>query len=112
MHGNKFATLTRSTVLSSMIAGLRQANQIKPRYSKMADSLKQERQTKKTEGSLNPDKQGKERAASDLTAEVEGHAVLIFVTCPHCGSSRVISFDYEGEWFTCGQCQGTYQVVS
>ena len=78
----------------------------------MADSLKQERKTKKTEGSLNPDKQGTERAASNLNAEVEGHAVLIFVTCPHCGSSRVISFDYEGEWFTCSQCQGTYQVVS
>jgi hypothetical protein len=76
----------------------------------MADSLKQERQTKKTEGSLDPDKQGMESAASD--AEVQGHSVLIFVTCPHCGSSRVISFDYEGEWFTCGHCQGTYQVVS
>jgi hypothetical protein len=34
----------------------------------MSDSLKQERQTKKTEGSLNPDKQGEERAASDLNA--------------------------------------------
>ena len=78
----------------------------------MADSLKQERQTKKTEGSLNPDKQGQERAASDHNPEVEGHGVLIFVSCPHCGSSRVISFDYEGEWFTCSQCQGTYQVVS
>ena len=78
----------------------------------MADSLRQERQTKKTVGILNPDKQGNESAASDHNAEVEGHSVLIFVTCPHCGSSRVISFDYEGEWFTCSQCQGTYQVVS
>jgi transposase-like protein len=78
----------------------------------MAESLKQERQTKKTEGSLDPNKQGKETAASDLKEEVGGRSVLIFVTCPHCGSSRVISFDYEGEWFTCGQCQGTYQVVS
>jgi transposase-like protein len=77
----------------------------------MAESFRQERQTKKTEGSLNPDNQGKESAALD-NAEVEGHSVLIFVTCPHCGSSRVISFDYEGEWYTCGQCQGTYQVVS
>jgi ribosomal protein S27AE len=78
----------------------------------MAESLKQERQTKKTEGSLDPDKQGNERAASDLNSEVGGRSVLIFVSCPHCGASRVISFDYEGEWFTCGQCQGTYQVVS
>jgi ribosomal protein S27AE len=78
----------------------------------MAESLKQERQTKKTEGSLDPNKQGNETAASDLKEEVGGRSVLIFVTCPHCGSSRVISFDYEGEWFTCGQCQGTYQVVS
>ena len=54
----------------------------------MADSLKQERQTKKTEGSLNPDKQGQERAASDPNPEVEGHGVLIFVSCPHCGAQR------------------------
>ncbi|MBV8102289.1 MAG: hypothetical protein JOZ31_24355 [Verrucomicrobia bacterium] len=78
----------------------------------MAESLKQQRQTKKTEGSLDPDKQGKESAASDQNAEVGGRGVLIFVTCPHCGSSRIISFDYEGEWFTCSQCQGTYQVAS
>ena len=78
----------------------------------MAESLKQERQTKKTEGNLDPTKQGRERAASDLDSEVGGRSVLIFVSCPHCGASRIISFDYEGEWFTCGQCQGTYQVVS
>ena len=78
----------------------------------MAESLKQQRQTKKTEGSLDPDKQGKESAASDQNTEVGGRGVLIFVTCPHCGSSRIISFDYEGEWFTCSQCQGTYQVAS
>ena len=78
----------------------------------MAESLKQERQTKKTEGNLDPSKQGKERAASDVATEVGGRSVLIYVTCPHCGNSRIISFDYEGEWFTCGQCQGTYQVVS
>ena len=78
----------------------------------MAESMKQERQTKKTEGNLDPGKQGKERAASDPESEVGGRSVLIFVACPHCGASRVISFDYEGEWFTCGQCQGTYQVVS
>ena len=78
----------------------------------MSESLKQERQTTKTEGSLDPAKQGSEKAASDVSTEVAGRSVLIFVSCPHCGSSRVISFDYEGEWFTCGQCQGTYQVVS
>jgi ribosomal protein S27AE len=78
----------------------------------MPESLKQERQTKKTEGNLDPTKQGKERAASEPGTEVEGRSVLIFVACPHCGSSRIISLDYEGEWFTCGQCQGTYQVVS
>jgi hypothetical protein len=84
----------------------------KRRYSKMAESLKQERQTKKTEGNLDPAKQGKERAASELAAEVAGRSVLIFVSCPHCGSNRIISLDYEGEWFTCGECQGTYQVVA
>jgi ribosomal protein S27AE len=78
----------------------------------MAESLKQQRQTKKTEGNLDPNKHGNERAASDPDAEVGGRAVLIFVTCPHCGSSRIVAFDYEGEWFTCGQCQGTYQIVS
>jgi ribosomal protein S27AE len=78
----------------------------------MAESLRQERQTKKTEGNLDPNKQGREGAASDLGSDVEGRSVLIFVTCPHCGSNRFISLDYEGEWFTCGQCQGTYQVVS
>jgi hypothetical protein len=78
----------------------------------MAESLKQERQTKKTEGNLDPAKQGKEEAASELGAEVAGRSVLIFVSCPHCGSNRIISLDYEGEWFTCGECQGTYQVVA
>jgi len=78
----------------------------------MAESLKQERQTKKTEGNLDPAKQGNEKAASEAGSEVQGRAVLVFVNCPHCGSGRVISFDYEGEWFTCGNCQGTYQVVS
>ena len=78
----------------------------------MAESLKPERQTKKTEGNLDPAKQGKEKAASELDAEVAGRSVLIFVSCPHCGSNRIISLDYEGEWFTCGECQGTYQVVA
>jgi hypothetical protein len=78
----------------------------------MAESLKQERQTKKAEGNLDPAKQGKEQAASELGAEVAGRSVLIFVSCPHCGSNRIISLDYEGEWFTCGECQGTYQVVA
>jgi len=78
----------------------------------MAESLKQERQTKKTEGNLDPAKQGEEKAASELGAEVAGRSVLIFVSCPHCGSNRIISLDYEGEWFTCGECQGTYQVVA
>jgi hypothetical protein len=78
----------------------------------MAESLRQERQTKKTEGNLDPAKQGKEKAASELGAEVAGRSVLIFVSCPHCGSNRIISLDYEGEWFTCGECQGTYQVVA
>ena len=49
---------------------------------------------------------------SDLGAEVAGRSVLIFISCPHCGSNRIISLDYEGEWFTCGECQGTYQVVA
>jgi hypothetical protein len=78
----------------------------------MAESLKQERQTKKTEGNLDPSKEGKEMTASAPAKEVEGRSVLIFVACPHCGSNRIISLDYEGEWFTCGQCQGTYQVIS
>jgi hypothetical protein len=78
----------------------------------MPESLKQERQTKKAEGNLDPNKQGIERAAAEPGTEVEGRSVLIFVACPHCGSNRIISLDYEGEWFTCGQCQGTYQVIS
>jgi cbb3-type cytochrome oxidase cytochrome c subunit len=78
----------------------------------MAESLKPERQTKKTEGNLDPAKQGKEKAASEPGAEVAGRSVLIFVSCPHCHSNRIISLDYEGEWFTCGECQGTYQVVA
>ena len=95
-----------------MAADLGRQNQIKKKVLQMAESMKQERQTKKTEGSLDPNKQGNERAASDLNAEVEGRSVLIFVSCPHCGSSRIVSFDYEGEWFTCSHCQGTYQIVS
>jgi hypothetical protein len=47
----------------------------------MAESLKQERQTKKAEGNLDPAKQGKEQAASELGAEVAGRSVLIFVSC-------------------------------
>jgi hypothetical protein len=79
----------------------------------MAETTKQQRQAKKAEGNLDPAKQGKERAASEGgIEEVGGRSVLIFVTCPHCGSNRVVSFDYEGEWFTCSQCQGTYQVMS
>jgi hypothetical protein len=78
----------------------------------MAESTKQERQAEKTEGNLDPAKQGTERAAAAAGTEVEGRSVLIFITCPHCGSNRVISLDYEGEWFTCGQRQVTYQVVS
>jgi hypothetical protein len=79
--------------------------------SQMAESTKQQRQAEKTEGNLDPAKKGTERAAAEAGTEVEGRSVLIFISCPHCGSNRVISLDFEGEWFTCGQCQGTYQVV-
>jgi transposase-like protein len=78
----------------------------------MAEPVKEQRQAKKAEGNLDPAKQGKEVAASDLDAEVAGRSVLIFVNCPHCGTTRIISLDYSGEWFTCGHCQGTYQVVA
>lgn len=78
----------------------------------MSEPTKQQRQAKKTEGNLDPAKQGTEKSANEAGTEVGGRSVLIFISCPHCGSGRVISFDYEGEWFTCGQCQGTYQVVS
>jgi hypothetical protein len=78
----------------------------------MAEPVKQERQANKTEGNLDPAKQGKERAASETATEVEGRGVLIFVTCPFCGTHRIVSFDYEGEWYTCGHCAGTYQLAS
>ena len=78
----------------------------------MAESAKQQRQAKKAEGNLDPAKQGKEMAASEAGSEVEGRGVLIFITCPYCGTARMVSFDYEGEWYTCGHCSGTYQVAS
>jgi len=94
-----------------MIAGISDHSKTNQGLSQMAESNKQQRQAKKTEGNLDPAKKGTERAAAEAGSEVEGRSVLLFITCPHCGSNRVISFDYEGEWFTCGQCQGTYQVV-
>ena len=53
----------------------------------MSESTKQQRQAKKTEGNLDPAKEGTERAAAEAGTEVEGRSVLLFITCPHCGST-------------------------
>lgn len=78
----------------------------------MAELTKQRGQAIKAEGELDPAKQGIETAASDVSTEVEGRSVLIFVTCPYCKSLRVVCLDYEGEWFQCDHCHNNYQIVS
>jgi hypothetical protein len=65
---------------------------------------------KKAEGTLDPAKQGKESAAPPAGEEVGGRSVPAWARCPHCGSIRHVVIDFEGEWFTCGNCGGDYQV--
>jgi hypothetical protein len=65
---------------------------------------------KKVEGKLDPTKQGKEGAAPSADEEVGGRSANVYVRCPYCSSIRNVTLDYEGEWFTCGNCHNDYQV--
>jgi predicted RNA-binding Zn-ribbon protein involved in translation (DUF1610 family) len=67
-------------------------------------------QAKKATGELAADKQGKEVAASAGSQEVEGRTASVYVSCPYCGSNRHVMLDFEGQWFTCGNCGNNYQV--
>jgi hypothetical protein len=65
---------------------------------------------KKAEGDLDPAKQGKEAATPPTDEDVGGRSVGGWVECPHCGSMRYVFVDFEGEWFTCGNCNQPFRV--
>lgn len=68
-------------------------------------------QAKKTEHELDPSKKGKEMDGSGTSSEVGGRTIYnLFVHCPYCHSLRSVDLDFEGQWFTCGNCGGNYQV--
>lgn len=68
-------------------------------------------QAKKTEHELDPSKKGKEMDGSGTSSEVGGRTIYnLFVHCPYCHSLRSVDLNFEGQWFTCGNCGGNYQV--
>jgi hypothetical protein len=67
---------------------------------------------KKAEGKLDPKNKGVEMAGPPKDQEVSAHGLQVYVNCPHCGSVRYVILDYEGQWFTCANCGGSYSVTA
>jgi hypothetical protein len=89
----------------------KQLESIKPESINMAESTRKTGQAKKAEGAVDPSKIGKEMAASADENEVQGHTIYnLHVVCPYCHSDRFVDLEYEGEFFTCGNCGNTYRA--
>ena len=77
----------------------------------MAEQTRKSGTAKKAEGEMDPSKRGKEMAASAAETEVQGHTLYgLHITCPYCHSDRLVDLEYEGQFFTCGNCGNTYRA--
>jgi hypothetical protein len=73
----------------------------------MAEQTRKTGQAKKAEGAVDPSKLGKEMEET----EVQGRTIYnLHIVCPYCHSDRFVDLEYEGEYFTCGNCGNMYRA--